>query len=84
MQKNKGLEMPPLLKTIKGFEIPSEIEEINEFLKEFTETKAGIDTNGKSEGLVLRNKDRSKITKMRIARYEKAVSGEIKIKGVTK
>lgn len=68
-----SLPTSPLLKTIQGSEMPKTIDETNLWLQQFSETKVGINTTGKSEGVIARSKNRSKITKIRFEDYERTI-----------
>lgn len=66
---NHNLQTSPLLMTLKGSEMPTQIEETNEWLQQFKVTKVGINSIGESEGVVVRTPDRKKITKIRVEDY---------------
>lgn len=71
-----SLRTVPYLATIDGSDIPTDRIGMLEFLQEFSTTRAGINNNGKSEGIVVRNYDRSLIRKMRFEDYEKTARRE--------
>jgi len=63
----------PHLTSFNGNQFPTDLEKTYEYMKNFKETKAGIDFNGKSEGIVIRSFDRSFIRKLRFEEYEKTL-----------
>jgi hypothetical protein len=75
------VELVPYLNILKGRNIPRTLEHTYAFLKNFERSKVCIDTEfemqgkrpirGRSEGVVLRNNERSKIYKIRFEDYEK-------------
>lgn len=72
---NDKLNLPkvPQLLTMQRNDLPSDIEGIYELLKNYERTKVGLDEHGKSEGLIVRSKDRGFITKIRFEDYEKTL-----------
>jgi hypothetical protein len=66
-----GLDSAPLLDIIDG--LPTSIETTYEVLKQFPTTHVGIDAMGKSEGIIVRNQDRSLIRKIRFEDYERTL-----------
>lgn len=71
-----NFDVVPYLSVIKGNEMPKDRLSTFKFLKNFSETKAGIDNHGKAEGIVVRNLDRSIIRKIRFEDYEKTAKRE--------
>lgn len=73
----------PFLGTIKYSELPVGVEEAYEFLKQFSRSRAVLDSEeqadpltnkiGRAEGIVIRNADRSFIKKLRFESYEKTI-----------
>jgi len=62
----------PFLTVINGIDVPMSLSKTYEFLSYFENSKAIINSeSGKSEGIVVRNKDRSMIRKIRFEDYEK-------------
>jgi hypothetical protein len=68
-----NLNKTPYLFTIKGNEIPKTLNDVLDWLQQFSKTKAGINAIGKAEGVVIRSKDRSFIRKLRFEDYEKTL-----------
>jgi len=67
-----NIERVPYLTLIDGEDIPTKLKDTHEFLKFFINSKAIIDSEkGKSEGIVVRNQDRSLIRKIRFEDYER-------------
>lgn len=67
-----GLESAPCLAT--AYNLPTSIEETYEWLKQFSKTQVAIDGEaGKSEGVIVRNEDRSIIKKIRFEDYERTL-----------
>ncbi|GMK37075.1 hypothetical protein PCCS19_01280 [Paenibacillus sp. CCS19] len=65
------LRCAPLLAEIDGASFPMTIEDTFKYLKNFEQTKVGIDTNGRSEGIIVRSSDRKQIRKIRFEDYER-------------
>lgn len=66
----EGLKTVPTLGVSFGTELPAEHENTLDWLmRHLPRTRVGLDENGKSEGIVLRTKDRSLIRKARIQDY---------------
>ncbi|BBH18896.1 hypothetical protein Back11_02410 [Paenibacillus baekrokdamisoli] len=65
------LEYAPLLAEINGSEFPETLEDTFKLLKNFEKTKVGIDSTGKSEGVIVRSFDRKQIRKIRFEDYER-------------
>ena len=62
----------PFLTVVNGIDVPVNLSKTYEFLSYFENSKAIINSeSGKSEGIVVRNKDRSMIRKIRFEDYEK-------------
>lgn len=61
----------PYIKIINGKETPLDLKSTYEWLQEFSITKAGINNTGKTEGVVVRNFNRSLIRKIRFEDYER-------------
>lgn len=72
LQKN-DLEFAPLLSAITGSEFPRTLEDTFKWLKNFEQTKVGIDLTGKSEGVIVRTSDRKQIRKIRFDDYERTL-----------
>jgi hypothetical protein len=68
-----NLQTSPLLMTLKGSEMPTSLEDTNEWLQQFKETKVGINAIGQSEGVVVRTPNRKKITKIRMEDYARTL-----------
>ncbi|WP_372011373.1 RNA ligase family protein [Paenibacillus chitinolyticus] len=66
-----GLEWAPLLDEVYGSELPVTLEETYRYLRNFEQTKVGIDAIGKSEGIIARSADRKQIRKIRFEDYER-------------
>lgn len=71
--KDFGLDKTPVLFSMKKSEFPKSIQEVYDFMKQFKETKVGLDCTGKSEGFVIRNNTRKYIKKIRFEEYEKTL-----------
>ncbi|MBB3110368.1 hypothetical protein FHS18_002435 [Paenibacillus phyllosphaerae] len=65
------LEYAPLLDTIRGREFPVTLDSTFTLLKNYEQTKVGIDASGKSEGIIVRSNDRKIIRKIRFEDYER-------------
>jgi hypothetical protein len=65
------LEYAPLLAERNGEAFPSTLEDTFRFLQNFEKTKVGIDSAGKSEGIIVRTRDRNQIRKIRFEDYER-------------
>ncbi|OPH54966.1 hypothetical protein BC351_30050 [Paenibacillus ferrarius] len=65
------LEYAPLLTEEKGADFPITLDKTFSFLKEFEQTQVGIDSTGKSEGIIVRTSDRKQIRKIRFEDYER-------------
>ncbi|MGC5326881.1 RNA ligase family protein [Brevibacillus sp. SYSU BS000544] len=65
------LAYAPLLETVYGEYFPKSLDETFDFLKQFEKTKVGIDSSGKSEGIIVRTSDRKQIRKIRFEDYER-------------
>ena len=65
------LEPVPFIDTVDF--IPDTLTEVYEFLKQFEITKAGLNVDGNSEGIVIRTTDRKQIAKIRFEDYQKAL-----------
>jgi len=74
--KKYDLETVPFIDQINGNVIPKDRFSMLTFLQNFSETKAGINNKGKSEGIVVRNHDRSLIRKIRFEDYERTAKRE--------
>lgn len=70
----------PRLMAIKGKELPKTLKGVNDWLQQFAKTKCGLDdgARAKSEGVVVRTRDRSKIAKIRFEDYERTFRGQNK------
>ncbi|MCY9592389.1 hypothetical protein PC41400_14805 [Paenibacillus chitinolyticus] len=66
-----GLEWAPLLDEVYGSEFPVTLEETYRYLRNFEQTKVGIDAIGESEGIIARSADRKQIRKIRFEDYER-------------
>lgn len=65
------LTTAPLLDSTKGKNIPKSIKDVYNWLNNYKETKVGINSIGKSEGVIIRTNNREKIAKIRFEDYEK-------------
>ncbi|WP_409346731.1 RNA ligase family protein [Paenibacillus sp. MBLB4367] len=65
------LEYAPLLAKGSGSEFPVTLEGTFAFLSKFESTQAGLDSTGKSEGIIVRTFDRKPIRKIRFEDYER-------------
>lgn len=63
----------PLLMTLKGSEMPVEVQETYNWLQQFKDTKVGINSTGLSEGVIARSVNRKKITKIRMEDYQRTL-----------
>lgn len=69
-----NLELAPRLFDIDGDKLPTDHEGMHAFLKEYLpNTLVGLDSSGKSEGIVLRTMDRRVIAKARFQDYERTL-----------
>lgn len=68
-----GLKRTPVLFKIKKGDLKMSIEDMYKFLLTYKDTIVGLDNNGKSEGFVVRSKDRKYIKKIRLEEYEKTL-----------
>jgi hypothetical protein len=68
-------EVTPRLAHLKGKDIPKTHNDMLEWLQQFAKTKCRLDdgANAKSEGVVIRNADRSRIAKIRFEDYERTL-----------
>ncbi|MEK4006393.1 RNA ligase family protein [Paenibacillus sp. FSL H3-0333] len=66
-----SLEAAPLVDEMKGSSFPLSLDNTYEYLKNFEKTKVGINTEGKSEGIIVRTHDRQMIRKIRFEDYER-------------
>ena len=66
-----NLERTPITFAIKKKDLPVDLKSTYEFLCNYKNSKVGLDVSGRSEGCVIRNKDRSYIKKLRFEDYEK-------------
>lgn len=73
LSKFLQLHQAPQLSTMPYDIFPITINDTYNLLRNYTETKVGLDVHGKSEGIVVRNKDRSFIAKIRFADYERTL-----------
>ena len=71
--KQNGLYMVPSLCEVDISQLAQNVEGMYEFLKQYVNTQAGIDTCGMAEGLVVRSFDRTYIRKIRLEEYEKTL-----------
>lgn len=71
--KELNLEKTPVLFSLTKNELPTSIEDMYKFLRQFKETRVGLDCTGKSEGFVIRSSDRKYIKKIRFEEYEKTL-----------
>lgn len=72
----EGIELTPRLGTVDGEALPTTIDDMHEFLRGMLPmTLVGLDENAglRSEGIVLRNKDRTTIAKARFQNYERTI-----------
>ncbi|MVP02344.1 RNA ligase family protein [Paenibacillus lutrae] len=67
------LQAAPLLTRDKGSDFPQSLEETFAYLKRFEQTQVGIDSTGKSEGIIVRTPDRQQIRKIRFEDYERTL-----------
>lgn len=83
--RNKFIDMGyagnivPDIGVIYGYDMPTERSETYEWLKQFENTKACLDTEkftGRAEGVVIRNESRTMIRKIRFEDYEKTIRKE--------
>lgn len=65
------LEYAPLLDIVKGINFSKALDGTFEILKQFDKTQVGIDSTGKSEGIIVRTSDRKQIRKIRFEDYER-------------
>lgn len=67
--------LTPRLGTFKGKDIPKAHKDVLEWLQQFAKTRCRLDdgAKAKSEGVVIRNADRSKIAKIRFEDYERTL-----------
>lgn len=70
VQANKW-ESAPLLSEINVSDFPETLEDVYRYLKNYEQTKVGIDATGKSEGIIVRSVDRKQIRKIRFEDYER-------------
>lgn len=75
-RKYYELETVPYISVISGNDIPKDRISTYKFLQSFSNTKAGINYNGKAEGIVIRSFDRGFIRKIRFEDYEKTAKRE--------
>lgn len=72
---NAVFDMVPHQFEMNSNELPTGLADTYEFLKRYKETKASLEypqvTNGRSEGVVIRTKDRKTIAKLRFEDYER-------------
>lgn len=66
-----SIDSVPHLIEMKGLDFPTTLKETFEWLKQFKSSKAGINHSGVSEGVVVRNKSRNLIRKIRFEDYER-------------
>ena len=71
-----NIQTVPYLAVVKGCNIPSDRVLMLKYLQEFSKTQAGINNNGRSEGIVIRTFDRSLIRKIRFEDYERTARRE--------
>jgi len=76
ISKRYDLETVPYIAEVNGSTIPKDRLAMFTFLQNFSETKAGINHSGQSEGIVVRNYDRSLIRKIRFEDYERTAKRE--------
>jgi len=76
ISKRYDLKTVPYIVEVNGNTIPKDRLSMLAFLRNFSETKAGINHNGQSEGIVIRNHDRSLIRKIRFEDYERTAKRE--------
>ncbi|MDQ0059983.1 RNA ligase family protein [Paenibacillus harenae] len=69
--KSNELEYAPLLAELNGLEFPKSLEATFTYLKNFEQTNVGIDSAGRSEGIIVRSADRKQIRKIRFEDYER-------------
>lgn len=67
--ENAEVETVPYISTVMGSEIPLSLSDVFDWLSQFSNTLAGINSAGKAEGVVIRNSDRSLIRKLRFEDY---------------
>ncbi|AFH63735.1 RNA ligase family protein [Paenibacillus caseinilyticus] len=65
------LAYAPLLARVRGADVPRTLEGTFSFLKPFGQTQVGLDTAGRSEGVIARTADRKLIRKIRFEDYER-------------
>ena len=65
----------PRLATIKGKDLPKTVKGVSDWLQQFAKTKCRLDdgAKAKSEGVVVRTHNRSKIAKIRFEDYERTL-----------
>lgn len=70
-----GVTQVPHLTCLKGSDIPKTFKETYEWLNKYSDSKASLDElqKGLAEGVVVRNRDRSIIRKIRFQDYERAL-----------
>lgn len=71
--KDFSLDCVPYIKSVSGLEVPETLQDVWEWMQEFTKSNACIDNGGlgNSEGVVIRYADRSLIRKIRFEDYQK-------------
>ncbi|MED2737173.1 RNA ligase family protein [Bacillus toyonensis] len=67
------LQVAPLLTSIKGKDLPTDVKGVSEWLEQFRETRVGINAAGRSEGVICRTTNREVIAKLRIEEYDKTL-----------
>jgi hypothetical protein len=70
-----SVQLTPRLGAFKGKDIPKKHKDMLEWLQRFAKTQCRLDdgANAKSEGVVIRNENRSKIAKIRFEDYERTL-----------
>lgn|GEM_PF-701922 len=72
-----GIETVPYITMIDGKKLPTDrVGMLAYLLQSFKDTQAGINANGKAEGIVVRTHDRSLIRKIRFEDYERTAKRE--------
>ncbi len=71
-----GVSTVPYISVVRGDTIPADRKSTYEFLTQYSVTKAGINTSGNAEGIVIRTPDRGLIRKVRFEDYERTAKRE--------
>jgi len=76
LASDAGFKVVPTLDHLRFEQLPKDRRSVYKLLQQHKTTKAGIDIDGKSEGIIVRNIDRSFIRKIRFEEYEKTAKFE--------